>query len=110
MKNDAIQRRTGGVNLSSLIFCVTVLVVGLPAGVRAQVNTGSNGSDGAFNPTATNTVVNMADHPTGIYQYTSVSVPTNATVTFIPNANNTPVVWLVQSNVLRSEERRVGKE
>src|SRR5438046_3142436 len=68
------------------------------ASAHAQVNSGSNGSDGAFNPT-TNTVINLADHPNGIYQYTSVNVPTNVTVTFIPNANNTPVVWLVQGSV-----------
>ncbi len=68
-------------------------------GAQAQVNTGSNGSDGAFNPTATNTVINMADHPTGIYQYSSVNIPANVTVTFIPNANNTPVYWLVQNGV-----------
>jgi hypothetical protein len=34
MKNDAIRRRAGGVKLSAIIFCVTVL----PAGGRAQVN------------------------------------------------------------------------
>ena len=69
------------------------------AGAQAQINTGSNGSDGALNP-ATNTVINMADHPDGIYQYTSVNISNNVTVTFIPNVNNTPVVWLVQSNVV----------
>ncbi len=62
------------------------------------VNSGSNGSDGAFNPT-TNTVVDMADHPDGIYHYTSVNIPADVTVSFIPNAKNTPVVWLVQSSV-----------
>jgi hypothetical protein len=71
----------------------------LSASANAQVNTGSNGSDGAFNPT-TNIVINMADHPNGIYQYTSVNIPTNVTVTFVPNANNTPVVWLVQHGCL----------
>jgi hypothetical protein len=40
----------------------------------------------------------MADHTTGIYQYTSVNIPTNVTVTFIPNANNTPVTWLIQGS------------
>ena len=99
MKNDAMQRRARGVKHSSLIFCVTVLVAGLPAGGQAQVNSGSNGSDGAFNPT-TNTNIDMADHPTGLYQYISVNIPTNVTVTFTPNANNTPVYWLAQSNVL----------
>ena len=42
----------------------------------------------------------MADHQTGIYQYTSVNIPSGVTVTFTPNANNTPVVWLVQGNVV----------
>ena len=75
----------------------TIAGVLLCASGLAQVNSGSNGSDGAFNPT-TDIVINMADHPTGVYHYTSVDIPTNVTVTFIPNANNTPVVWLVQSN------------
>ena len=70
------------------------------AGAQAQVNSGSNGSDGAFWPQFGDVVINMADHPNGIYQYISVNIPTNVTVTFIPNANNTPVVWLVQSNVV----------
>jgi len=100
MKNDAMRRRAGGVKLSSIIFCVTVLVAGLPTGGRAQVNSGSDGSDGPFNPTAANTVINMTTHPTGIYQYTSVNIRSNVTVTFTPNANNTPVVWLVQGNVV----------
>ncbi|MGD0350835.1 MAG: hypothetical protein ABSB84_11085 [Verrucomicrobiota bacterium] len=67
------------------------------AGAQAQVNSGSNGSDGAFNP-ASNIVIDMADHPNGIYQYTSVNISNGVTVTFIPNANNTPVTWLVQSD------------
>jgi len=74
---------------------VSLLFAGTAA--HAQVNSGSDGHDGAFNPT-TNTVVDMADHPDGIYQYTSINIPTSVTVTFIPNAANTPAVWLVQSN------------
>lgn len=99
MKNDAMRRRAGGVKLSSIIFCVTVLAAGLPTGGRAQVNSGSNGSDGAFNPT-TSTNINMATHPNGIYQYTSVNIPSGVTVNFTPNVNNTPVVWLVQGDVV----------
>lgn len=73
------------------------LLLTLGSNLGAQVNSGSDGRDGAFNPT-TNMVVDMHDHPNGIYQYTSVSIPHGVDVTFIPNANNTPVVWLVQSN------------
>jgi len=64
------------------------------------VNSGSDGSDGAFNPAFLNITINMADHPSGIYQYTSVTIASGVTVSFIPNANNTPVYWLVQSNVV----------
>jgi hypothetical protein len=101
MKNDAMRRRAGGVKLSSIIFCVTVLMAWLPTRGRAQVNSGSNGSDGAFNPTSY-TNIDMASRPSGIYQYTSVNIPNGVTVTFTPNANNTPVVWLVQGNVVIS--------
>ena len=77
------------------------LLLLIPLAAQAQVNSGSNGSDGAFNPT-TNIVINMADHPNGIYQYTSVNISNVVAVTFIPNANNSPVVWLVQSNCVIS--------
>ena len=76
------------------------VVVLLPIVCVAQVNSGSNGSDGALNPTTNNLVINMADHPNGIYQYTSVNISNGVTVTFIPNANNSPVTWLVQGDVV----------
>lgn len=65
--------------------------------VNAQVNSGSDGSDGALNPTE-NITINMADHPDGIYHYSSVNIPAGVTVSFIPNAANTPVFWLVQTS------------
>ncbi len=77
-------------------FCATLLFL-LPLSSPAQVNSGSNGSDGALNPTA-NLVIDMADHPDGIYHYTSVNVPAGVDVSFIPNAGNKPVVWLVQGD------------
>ena len=97
MKNTSIRRFAGDVKSLSVVFCVALVFAWLPAGGQAQVNSGSDGHDGAFNPT-TATNVDMGDHPDGIYQYTEVNIPTNVTVTFIPNANNSPVVWLVQSN------------
>lgn len=76
-----------------VIFCGSVFVC------QAQVNSGSDGHDGVLNP-ASNIVINMNDHPDGIYHYSSVNISNNVTVSFIPNANNTPVIWLVQSNCL----------
>lgn len=71
----------------------------VPIFLSAQVNTGSDGSDGVLNP-QTDLVIDMADHPNGIYQYSSVNVPTGVTVTFVPNVHGPPVVWLVQTSVL----------
>jgi hypothetical protein len=83
---------------ASLRRVVTLyMLFGLTLRTIAQLNSGSDGSDGAFNPTVS-TVIDMADHPDGIYQYTSVIIPSGVTISFIPNANNSPVVWLVQSN------------
>jgi hypothetical protein len=77
---------------TTLVLAVAFLI---PSIGLAQVNTGSDGSNGVFNPTV-NTNINMADHPTGIYQYISVNIPNGVTVTFTPNANNTPLTWLVK--------------
>jgi len=76
----------------------------LPLICLAQVNSGSNGSDGALDYSGsgspTNIVIDMHDHPNGVYQYTYVNISSNWRFSFIPNANNTPVTWLVQSNVV----------
>lgn len=78
------------------------LVLGVCLGFSmaySAVNSGSDGSDGAFNPTE-DVEIDMADHPDGIYHYTSVNIPEGVTVTFKPNPRNTPVVWLVQQDVI----------
>ena len=89
--------------LAAALFAAAWLPIICPAQV---VNTGSTGSDGALDFSGisytTNIVINMTDHPTGIYQYTTVNIPTNITVTFIPNANNTPVTWLLQGSCVIS--------
>lgn len=79
-------------------FECLVLIGVLSAGsVMAQINTGSDGHDGALTPT-TNLVIDMADHPDGIYHYTSVNIPAGVTVSFISNAKNTPVTWLIKGS------------
>ena len=95
-----------------IVAALALTTVAACFSARAQVNSGSTGSDGALDFSAvtitTNIVIDMHDHPTGIYNYTYVNIPTNVTVSFIPNANNTPVTWLVQSNVVINGEVNVG--
>ena len=83
--------------IGRVLFSITIILAALTGPVLGQIESGSDGSDGVLSP-VTNTVINMSDHPDGIYQYTSISITSGVTVTFIPNAENTPVVWLVQSN------------
>ena len=64
-----------------------LLLLALVVPWLAHGQTVNSGSDGAFNPMK-DTVINMADHPDGIYQYTSVNIPAGATVP-LPRASLT---------------------
>ena len=66
-----------------------------PLGVRA-FESGSTGADGALNPSV-NTVIPLP--PSGIFNYTSVNIPSGVTVSFTRNTTNTPVVILASGNV-----------
>ncbi len=59
-------------------------------------NSGSTGADGAFNP-ATSTELPLP--PGGIFNFTTVNIPSGVIVTFARNAANTPVIILVTGNV-----------
>lgn len=58
-------------------------------------DSGSTGADGALTPTVNTEVVLP---PSGILNYTSITIPSGVTVTFRPNVTNTPVVLLVSGN------------
>ena len=103
-----------------LRMMLTVMAVLLaPAAVNAGINVPSDGSDGAFNPTASFEVDlsqavtgtwsdnNSANAGKGIYdpakwavvfKYSSVTIPSGVTVTFRNHPSGAPVVWLVQTN------------
>ena len=60
-------------------------------------SSGSTGADGALAPTV-NTEIQLP--PSGILNYTSVTIPVGVTVTFKKNALNTPVHLLVGGDVI----------
>jgi len=80
--------RAGGVMVVAAVHLVML---------QAQLNTGSSGKDGVLHPEVS-TVIDLSDHPDGVFHYRSVHVPPGVTVRFRPNAANTPVVWLVQDD------------
>ncbi|MBI5908634.1 MAG: hypothetical protein HY848_01565 [Betaproteobacteria bacterium] len=66
-------------------------------GVASAFNSGSTGADGAYSPTVS-TAVQLP--PGGIFNFTSVNIPTGVTVTFTKNTANTPVVILATGDVV----------
>lgn len=73
---------------------VIVALAASPSG--AAFESGSTGADGAFNPAA-NTALKLP--ASGVFNFTTVNIPAGVTVTFVKNANNTPVTILAQGNV-----------
>ncbi|HEV3468502.1 MAG TPA: hypothetical protein VG148_04220, partial [Pyrinomonadaceae bacterium] len=91
---EALGRRLSPVALALLLACAA-------AGVRAQntlntFNSGSTGADGAFEPTSSQSIV-VPD--SGVFNFTTVNIPSGVTITFVRNAKNKPVTILASGNV-----------
>ena len=79
------------------IFIGMLLAFGWGDRVFSQTfNSGSTGTDGVFSPTANVTLALSAD---GVFNFTTVNIPSGVTVTFTPNAANTPVTILASGSV-----------
>jgi hypothetical protein len=82
--------------LTSVVWIALASSFGLvPGSAFAAYSSGSTGVDGAFNPTASQSIQLPAD---GIFNYTSVNIPTGVIITYIKNAANTPVTILVSGD------------
>ena len=64
--------------------------------VYAAFDSGSTGVEGEFAPTS-NVVVQIPE--SGIFNFTTVNIPSGATVTFTKNSQNTPVTMLATGDV-----------
>lgn len=115
---------------SNYTIVLAALLGGLTLAAYGQsmpvYNSGSTGADGAFNPvlTGTNltgvpagctwyasgpiTYINVPLNPSGVYNFTTITIPANYRVRFLPNANNTPVVWLATGDITIGGEISVG--
>jgi hypothetical protein len=81
----------------ALLISIAICAV-LCGTTLAQNNfvSGSTGADGAFAPTQSMTVQVPAS---GVFNYTTVTIPFNITVTYTRNASNTPVTILASGDV-----------
>lgn len=99
----------------------TLLFAALALPATAQLNIPSDGSDGAFAPTA-DIEIDLGQAITGtwsddnagsdigkgiydpaqwavVFEYSSINIPVGVTVTFKNHPSNPPVIWLVSGNV-----------
>jgi hypothetical protein len=82
--------------LGGALLGAAILATGA-APVWAQTfSSGSTGADGAFSPSS-NTVLTLP--ASGIFNFTTMNIPSGVTVTFTKNAANTPAVLLATGNV-----------
>jgi hypothetical protein len=90
------------VRLALGIGIATSLLATSHAALAQTFTSGSNGSDGAFSPTCLPSpcTVSIALPPSGIFNFTTLTVPTGVTVKFTRNPTNTPAVILATGDVL----------
>ncbi len=92
--------------------CPSGASVALASGAHGQIEVGSDGSDGTFEPASSITVVPaQADIGPGsghydpvswaaVFNYTSVNIPSGVIVSFSNYPSGAPVMWLVGGNAL----------
>src|SRR5262249_18784280 len=79
--------------IASLVFLISCALTGE---TQPTYNSGSTGADGAFNPTQSQ---QLQFPPSGVFNFTTVNIPANVTITFLRNANNPPVTILATGNI-----------
>lgn len=79
--------------LGTLVATLSLAGLALPA---LAYDSGSTGTDGDFSPTV-NTELQVPE--SGVFNFTTVNIPTGVIVTFKKNTTNTPVVMLASGNV-----------
>ena len=75
---------------------LSLVVFTLGSVAQSTFSSGSTGADGAFNPT-TNTEVQIPE--SGVFNFTTITIPAGVTVTFKKNSRNTPVIMLATGDV-----------
>ena len=79
-----------------LTAIIVTLVLGHGPALAQTFSSGSTGADGALSP-ATNTTLTLPSD--GVFNFTTITIPSGVTVKFARNPTNTPVTLLATGNV-----------
>ncbi len=88
--------------LTNLLFAGILSAIAITSSAFAQsFDSGSTGADGAFAPTCAPTpcTVAVALPPSGVFNFTTVTIAAGVTVSFTRNATNTPLMLLASGDV-----------
>lgn len=78
------------------LACCLVFLGTLSVTAQGGFNSGSTGADGALSPVSNQT---LQVPEGGIFNFTTVNIPSGVTLTFLPNSRNTPVTILATGDV-----------
>src|SRR4030095_6820774 len=92
----------GGASMRKIVTVLALAVSATLAGTPAAAqtfNSGSTGADGPFSPT---TSVTLTVPPTGVFNFTTINIPVNVTVSFTTQrgVRTPPVMMLATGNVV----------
>jgi len=73
-----------------------LIVFSITGYAQGSFVSGSTGVDGAFNPTESQTLILPES---GVFNFTTINIPSGVTIRFSRNARNTPVTILASGNV-----------
>jgi hypothetical protein len=96
--DEATRRGSTFIRRALRLGVVLLLLASAADYARAQgtFSSGSTGADGAFAPTTSQTI-QVPD--SGVFNYTTVNIPSGLTITYTRNSKNTPVTILASGNV-----------
>lgn len=89
-------------SMRQIFLTIAVISILSASPALAQTyNSGSTGADGAFTATCSPTpcTQTVALPVSGVFNFTTITVPLNVTVKFVRNNANTPVIMLAQGDV-----------
>ena len=98
-KKQGEARRHHPTKLGTACAALIISLAAFIAPVKGQgnsFNSGSTGVDGTFAPTS-GQVVTLPE--SGVFNFTTVNIPSNVTISFTRNSRNTPVTILASGNV-----------
>jgi hypothetical protein len=80
----------------AIALAIAAFVLAAAPALAQTFNSGSTGADGALAPASSTTLVVPS---TGVFNFTTVNIPSGVTVRFARNATNTPITLLAGGNV-----------